>query len=108
MRHFGLVALSLSLLTLAGCECDPSDPVDGGPDMDAQGGVDAETPDAAPVDARLPDGASCVANGGSCGVGGECCSGRCDGGSCVDAACTEQGGACTAAGDCCSGLCDGT
>jgi hypothetical protein len=47
----------------------------------------------------------CVANGGSCSVDSDCCSGNCNGEFGVCYTCVPDGGACIADSFCCSGYC---
>lgn len=83
----------------------------------ACGGKHDATVDAPPgsIDATpngMPDGGpgptSCVAAGGACALGTDCCTSRCDGGTCSATQCTADGAACASDGECCGGTCNGT
>jgi hypothetical protein len=52
-------------------------------------------------------GRPCHGIGEACSLAGECCSGRCETGSCMPkGACAVPGAACTTRADCCSGSCE--
>ena len=46
----------------------------------------------------------CKPDGKKCRKNAQCCSGKCEGGTCA-AACTSDGGTCSTSSDCCSGNC---
>src|SRR5215216_7974235 len=49
----------------------------------------------------------CKAEGKKCRKNAQCCSGKCEGGTCA-AACVSNGGTCTVNDQCCSGTCNST
>ena len=50
---------------------------------------------------------SCCRDGRDCRRDDQCCSGRCEGGTCVPASCLPFEGNCGGDSDCCSGVCSG-
>ena len=65
--------------------------------------------DAADAACVLPPGRTCEPNGGTCAAAADCCSGRCEGGVCLEpGACAGPGVVCTSRASCCSGRCEPT
>jgi len=50
--------------------------------------------------------AYCLDKGKTCNDSGECCSGNCTRGLCVDSSCVSEGYSCSDSADCCSALCE--
>jgi hypothetical protein len=99
-----LGAALLCAVVVQGCSCN------GGELQNDAGQDDAGVPG---TDGGGDDGGVCLATGGSCTSGTECCTGVCesqsDGGHACSAAqvCKDNGGSCTTAQDCCSLKCAG-
>jgi hypothetical protein len=107
MRRLSFIAiLLLGLGTMHGCSCsDNGSGADGGDDSGVGGDMAVDTSDLSGTVNPSTDG-GCTATGQSCAMSAECCSGVCNGTSCVAGMCGTTGATCKTAADCCNLICN--
>lgn len=94
------------VIVLAACGGKSNSTIDAPPG--GGDGSDIDAPLVSNPDGGGPGPTSCVAAGGACAIGTDCCTNHCDSGTCSTTQCTADGATCASNAECCGGTCNGT